>query len=171
MFFFKISRIKKSKLLGILSIEKGSLPLKNLGVLLSSNKLSVHDYRSLIERIVGWKIQYLPYARILVLIRVVLSIIQIFWFSLFMLSFTMHKEIDSSFRASLWDGVNINMKKAKVAQKDVCVPKEEGGMGLMRSKYWNKTAIMKHVLSVISNENQTLWSDWVVSNILKSKSF
>lgn len=48
-----------------------------------------------------------------------------------MLPSKVHKEIDIYLRAFLWDGVDLNKKKAKVALEDVYVPKEEGGVGLL----------------------------------------
>lgn len=52
-----------------------------------------------------------------------------------MLPSKVHKEIDIYLRAFLWDGVDLNKKKAKVALEYVYVPKDEwGGFALMRSK-------------------------------------
>lgn len=43
----------------------------------------------------------------------------------------------------------------------MCVPKEEGGSGLMTSKDWNKAAIIKHIGNVAQPKNRPIWVNWI----------
>lgn len=53
-----------------------------------------------------------------------------YWFSIFILSSKVHKEIKSITKDFLWSRVNLEKIKPKVAWKNICVPLkevEEGG--------------------------------------------
>lgn len=63
----------------------------------------------------------------------------------FILPTSIHKEIDSKSRDLLWVGTGLERNKAKVAWDDICVPKEEDRLGLIRCKDWNMMAIARHV--------------------------
>lgn len=76
-----------------------------------------------------------------------------------MLPTKMLKEIDSSIRAFLWDGVNMGNKKARVAREEVCILKEESSLKLTRNKDWNKASMMKHIWNILSPCNSTLCAD------------
>lgn len=82
--------------------------------------------------------------------------VQVYLSSFFMLPSKVHKTIDSYLRAFLWDSVGINMKKVKVSWVDICVPKDEKGFNIMKSKDWNKIAMMKHLWNVIQGESRSL---------------
>ncbi|XP_071696401.1 uncharacterized protein [Rutidosis leptorrhynchoides] len=56
--------------------------------------------------------------------------------------------------------------KAKVAWKNVCRPKDQGGLGLKSLREWNETLIVKHIWRIIA-QNDTLWGKWV--NVVKLK--
>lgn len=57
---------------------------------------------------------------------------------------------------------------AKVSWADVCVPKEEGGLGLRVLKDWNRAAMTKH-LWALALKADTLWIKWVHTYIIKGK--
>ncbi|XP_022870493.1 uncharacterized protein LOC111389759 [Olea europaea var. sylvestris] len=51
-------------------------------------------------------------------------------------------------------------KKSLVAWKDICLPKEEGGLGLKDLKSWN-LALLDKSLWKIHNKKDSLWIQWV----------
>ncbi|GJS56531.1 hypothetical protein Tco_0629893 [Tanacetum coccineum] len=49
---------------------------------------------------------------------------------------------------------------AKIALKEVCKPKSQGGLGLKLLGPWNETLLIKHICN-IANMKETLWVKWV----------
>ncbi|XP_074337140.1 uncharacterized protein LOC141674313 [Apium graveolens] len=123
------------------SIPRGSLPVKFLGVPLIASQLCINDC--------------VPLG---------------FWCSHFILPSVLHRNIQSMLTKFLWKG-NINQKGgAKVAWDDICLPKEEGGLGLKNMVHWNKARMIHHLLKVII-KSPTLWATWVNRTVLKHKYF
>ncbi|XP_071738847.1 uncharacterized protein [Rutidosis leptorrhynchoides] len=50
--------------------------------------------------------------------------------------------------------------KAKVKWDDLCKPKDEGGLGIKRLKYWNIALMTSHIWRILTNK-QTLWVKWI----------
>ncbi|KAL8111937.1 hypothetical protein AgCh_019586 [Apium graveolens] len=64
---------------------------------------------------------------------------------------------------------NINQKGgAKIAWTTVCLPKEEGGLGVKNMIDWNRAQILGHLLKIITKHN-SLWSNWVHATLLRNK--
>ncbi|GJT94434.1 RNA-directed DNA polymerase, eukaryota, reverse transcriptase zinc-binding domain protein [Tanacetum coccineum] len=58
---------------------------------------------------------------------------------------------------------------AKVAWKDICAPKSQGGLGIKRLGPWNETLLCKHLWNLITKK-ESLWVKWVYIVRLKEKS-
>ncbi|KAL8119929.1 hypothetical protein AgCh_017161 [Apium graveolens] len=117
-------------------IPRGSMPVKFLGVPLISAQLCINDCIPLIDklsaRINSWTSLLLSFAGRVRLIKSVLTAIQAYWCNHFMLPAAMHAHIQSLLTRFLWRG-NINQKGgAKIAWTTVCLPKEEGGLGVKK---------------------------------------
>ena len=54
-------------------------------------------------------------------------------------------KIEQIFNGFLWSSKEGNARRAKVGRKSICLPREEGGLGLRRVKDWNDATIMKHI--------------------------
>lgn len=122
----------KNQLLGILGfINEGSLPIRDLVVPLISSRLKKSDCKSLVDRIVtrarSWASKVLSYAGRLQLVNSILFAIQTYWF---ILPKGVIKQVDQVLRAFLWKGSDLNHGGAKVAWDKVCLPKQEGGLGI-----------------------------------------
>jgi len=63
----------------------------------------------------------------------------------------------------------LNKKKAKVAWKDVCRPKKEGGLGLKSFVEANRVCCFKLVWRITSASS--LWVDWIKRELLWNGSF
>ncbi|XP_044497608.1 uncharacterized protein LOC123219676 [Mangifera indica] len=77
------------------------------------------------------------------------------------------EEIDGILRDFLWNGAAMDGRKAKVAWEEVCVPKEEGGLGIMRCKVWNKAAITKNMWKILLDKGNSLWVEWIKHALVK----
>lgn len=112
----------------------GSLPVRYLGLPLLTKRMSLSDCLPLLEksrsRISSWKNRFLSYAGRLQLLGSVIIGLTSFWISAFPLPSACIKEIEKICSAFLWSGPDLNSRKSKVAWRDVCRPKAEGGLGL-----------------------------------------
>ncbi|KAL5801025.1 hypothetical protein ACOSQ3_032657 [Xanthoceras sorbifolium] len=168
-----VSSETKQELLGILDFQEGVLPVRYLGVPLISTKLMAVDCRVLVDRIIArvrsWTSRVLSFAGRLQLIQSVLFFIQMYWSSIFILPKSVVIKVETILRSFLWKGLDLGKGVAKVAWSSVCLPKEEGGLGIKSVECWNKAAISKHLWAVCSNLRSSVWVSWVRSTMLKGK--
>ncbi|KAL0805465.1 hypothetical protein Bca101_097956 [Brassica carinata] len=68
-----------------------------------------------------------------------------------------------------WTGPELKSSGAKVAWKEVCRVKKEGGLGIRNLKEVNAANVLKLIWRTLSGVS--LWGKWVTSNLLKQKSF
>lgn len=174
VFFCKVSRDNQLLIKDIMGFQQGDLPVKYLGVPLITTTLFHADYLPLIEkvnlRLMEWQNKWLSFAGRLQLAISVLSSMQVYWASVFILPVSVSKEIEKLIRNFLWGGPDMAKGKAKVAWKDVCLPKSEGGLGIKPLFIWNKTLMAFHLWSVVTNR-QSLWVKWIHTYRLKGRSF
>ncbi|KAG2281931.1 hypothetical protein Bca52824_053151 [Brassica carinata] len=112
----------------------GKLPIRYLGLPLMSRKLKISEYSPLLAKITksfkSWSAKLLSFAGRLQLLKTVIFGTVNFWISAFILPKGCIKEIESICSRFLWSG-NIDRRGiAKVAWSTVCLPKDEGGLGL-----------------------------------------
>ena len=105
------------------------------------------------------------------MIQSVLAGIHNYWASMFILPKYVLKQVETILRRFLWSGRTESSTGAKVAWENVCKPKEEGGLGLKELTSLNHTLNMKHVWTLFSNPNRSLWASWIQTYMLKGKSF
>ena len=74
------------------------------------------------------------------------------------------------FSTFLWSGKMGNANRAKIRWEYVCLPKEEGGLGLRRVKDSNDASVMKHIWNLFYRKD-SLWVAWVQRIYLKQGSF
>ncbi|GJU40843.1 hypothetical protein Tco_1193800 [Tanacetum coccineum] len=80
------------------------------------------------QKLNDWKNKSLSYAGRAQLMASVLRSMQVYWGSVFLLTKTVIKEIETCFKKFLWNSGNSCKGKAKVACMDVCKPKDQGGL-------------------------------------------
>lgn len=84
----------------------------------------------------------------------------------------MQIKIEAAFRAFFWDGIDLKKTKENVAWDEVCVLKDERGLGIMRIGDWNKDAMMRHLWNITQIRSNSRLTTWVKSyNMLMGKSF
>ncbi|XP_071740163.1 uncharacterized protein [Rutidosis leptorrhynchoides] len=78
-------------------------------------------------------------------------------------------EIDNLLKGFRWcQGDNVK-RISRVAWKDICVPKDQGGLGVKPLREWNETLLVKNLWRVFAHKD-TLWSKWVNLEKLKGGS-
>ncbi|GJT26681.1 RNA-directed DNA polymerase, eukaryota, reverse transcriptase zinc-binding domain protein [Tanacetum coccineum] len=104
------------------------------GVPLITKKISVSECRPLIDKVKqethDWKNMALSYAGRLQLIALVLSSMQVYWASVFLLPRTIIKDINKLLKGFLWCHGYLIRGKAKVSWESICKPKDKGGLRL-----------------------------------------
>ena len=71
----------------------------------------------------------------------------------------------------LWSGGIEKAYGAKVSWVTVCKPKKEGGLGLKNLIYLNTVLNLKHIWSLFSIKDNSLWVEWILTYMLQRKSF
>ncbi|RAL42508.1 hypothetical protein DM860_011126 [Cuscuta australis] len=162
-------QIKDNKvdLLDLVQFPLGQLPVRYLGLPLTSQRASERDFAPLIskveENIHRWSTKTLSQAGRVELIRSVIQGIQGFWLQVFPVHKLVLNRIITICRTFLWGS-----KFSKVAWTDICKPHEEGGLGLKDSYTWNQTFLIKNLWNIASHKD-TLWVKWVHSVYLQGR--
>ncbi|WZZ11232.1 hypothetical protein YC2023_097153 [Brassica napus] len=152
----------------------GSFPIRYLGLPLMSRKLKISEYSPLINKITltfqSWASKMLSFAGRLQLLRTVIFGTVTFWLSAFMLPKGCIQAIEALCARFLWSG-NIDKRGlAKIAWSTVCLPKQEGGLGLRSFSVWNQVLCLKFIWLLLS-KTPSLWVEWHWNIHLQDKSF
>nr|XP_043611996.1 uncharacterized protein LOC122583648 [Erigeron canadensis] len=133
-FFCNVLNYVMLPILNVLPFEEGSFPVKYLGVPLVSTRLVNRDCCGLIERVrnrlSNWKNKFLSFAGRLQLVQSASSSMHVYWATMFMLPDGVIKKIEPVLRKFLWPQGSLQKGKSKVAWDVVCLPKNEGGLGI-----------------------------------------
>ncbi|XP_031285996.1 uncharacterized protein LOC116144686 [Pistacia vera] len=163
IFFFGIKDNEKNELLHVFGFEEGNLPMKYLGVPLITKKLRYTECKPFVDKILArinsWNSKFLSYTDMIILLKAVLSSIQMYCSSIITLPSKIHEDIEASLRAFLWLGPDMKKNKAKIRWEDVCASREEWGLGIIRSNDWNKAVMTRHLWNVIQNQSASGWVD------------
>lgn len=155
-------------------IQVGSLPVRYLGVPLTTKKLSRQDYQPLLDKILArfnaWTAKFLSYAGRLQLIKSVIYSIITFWASIFVLPNQCLLDIEQMCNAFLWRGAPNSARGAKISWESVCSPKDSGGLGLRRLLPWNKVLGLK-LIWLIFTSSGSLWVSWVRHHLIGNLCF
>jgi hypothetical protein len=134
-----------------------TLPIRYLGLPLMSRKLKISEYE-LVKRFRSWAVKSLSFAGRVQLITSVITGLVNFWMSTFVLLLGCVKKIESLCSRFLWSGSIDASKGAKIAWSGVCLPKNEGGVGLRRFTPWNKTFYLRFIWPLFA-DNDVLWAN------------
>ncbi|GJT19452.1 hypothetical protein Tco_0878158 [Tanacetum coccineum] len=150
----------KEAILSILPFQVGSLPVSYLGVPLVTKQLSFTDCKCLIDRVKtkvsNWMNIMLSYVGRLQLITSILSSMQVYWASVFILPKAVIKDIEKLLKGFLWCQGDLSKGKAKIAWKQVCKSKEDGGLGIKDLSKWNEVLMSNHLWNVATMK-ESIW--------------
>ncbi|XP_075087833.1 uncharacterized protein LOC142169812 [Nicotiana tabacum] len=141
VYFGGVNQQLQLDILDHLGFLKGELPIRYLGVPLSTKRLSLAQCRRQ-------------------LIKSVLFSIQTFWSQIFTLPKKLIQLVESVCKRFLWTGGVDNSKRALNAWDKVCIPKVAGGLNIMDIQAWNKVAIRKLLWNVCTKKDK-LWVKWI----------
>lgn len=116
----------------------------------------------------SWSKKCLSYAGRLQLIKTVIVGTVNFWSSAFILPAKCLDTIERMCNAFLWSGSPTQSHKAKVSWEDLCVPKEEGGLGVRRFRDTSKIFALRLIWRLFT---QSLWVCWIKHYLLRYNSF
>jgi predicted transcriptional regulator len=161
----------KQSILNILHMPEGTLPVRYLGVPLITKRLTAIDCEALVNKITtrvdSWLAKKLTFAGRLQLISSVLLSMQIFWAKVFILPKKVVRLIEQKLNRFLWSGRDTKAH-AKVAWSQLCVPKQEGGLGIKRIEVWNKASMLNHIWNLFTKAGSLLVA-WINANMLKGR--
>nr|GEU36022.1 hypothetical protein [Tanacetum cinerariifolium] len=134
-YFCNVLNHTKLSILQILPFEEGHLPVKYLGVPLVSSRLVFKDCKELVDRIRSrindWKNKSLSVAGRLQLVQSVLG--------------SMHGD---------------EARESEGSWEVVCLPKNEGGLGVRRLDLFNKALMVPYIWNLITRK-ESLWVKWI----------
>ncbi|GJR65770.1 RNA-directed DNA polymerase, eukaryota, reverse transcriptase zinc-binding domain protein [Tanacetum coccineum] len=130
IFFGSVPLNVQNDILGIIPFQVGCLPMKYLGILLIAMKLGINDSKSLVDKVAEKS------------------------------NCWKNKEIEKMLKGFLWCQGPMTSGKAKVAWKQVCMPKDQGGLGIKSLKNWNEVLLIKRLWKIIEGK-ESLWVKWV----------
>ncbi|GJS48129.1 retrotransposon protein, putative, ty1-copia subclass [Tanacetum coccineum] len=85
---------------------------------------------------------------------------QVYWASVLILPKGIIYDIQQLIRCFLWCNGDFKRGKAKVAWEDICLPKQEGGLGIRSLEVFNLALMTTHVWNILSNK-ESLWVWWI----------
>ncbi|GAA0173755.1 reverse transcriptase [Lithospermum erythrorhizon] len=173
IYFGSVNTVERGRICRLLSMEEGCLPMKYLGVPLSSGHLTCEDYRGLTDRICSkinsWQARHLSFGGRAQLVRSSIFGLQNFWCANLPITRYVIQEVEQLIRTFLWAGKGDGEYHAKVAWKTLCLPLKEGRLGFKCMITWSQVCLGKLMWNIASLK-QTLWVQWVHSVRLKGGS-
>lgn len=152
----------------ILNVQQLELPVRYLGIPLSSTNLRDKDCVSLIEKIKlkvgGWENRMLSLSGRLELIKYTIYPIIQFWMQCFRLPVSTVQKIKHLILNFLWKSRN-----SKIPWEILCREKEEGGMGLRNLEELNRALYVKLIWKIINEEG--IWAKYMKRKYIGNKSF
>ncbi|GJX65278.1 CASP-like protein 4A3 [Tanacetum coccineum] len=73
-------------------------------------------------------------------------------------------------RCFLWSQGNSGKSNSKVAWEVVCLPKDEGGLGIRRLDSFNKALMAAHIWKLLNKKN-SLWVTWIHIHKINDRNF
>ncbi|GAV91933.1 zf-RVT domain-containing protein [Cephalotus follicularis] len=173
IFFCNTKRRTRDHILSMTQFRQGVLPVKYLGLPLITSRLKKRDCTPIIEKILArvnsWVTKSLSYAGRLQLIKSTLASMQVFWCSTFLLPAAVIKDCERIWRSFLWGNSGSSRKHSLVKWSNVCLPRQEGGLGIKSLKAWNQALLLKQIWSLLNDHS--LWVQWCKLNLIRKHSF
>ena len=94
------------------------------------------------------------------MIRSVLQGVECFWLSILPIPVGVRDKITSLCRNFLWGGKAMVKNKPLVSWKEICRPKNEGGLGFIDLSAWN-LALLSKALWNLQSKKDSMWVKWV----------
>lgn len=148
----------------------GTLPMRYLGLPLTSKKWNFFECDQLVERLQrGLTLVILNSFFMLIDCKLLMlsSFQYIISEELYSYFHSVIKEIDKKCKEYLWGSTEGNMKLALEAWDAICRPKKLGGLNIKGCKLWNVAAVGKLLWQLVTNK-EVLWVRWVHDIYMKT---
>ncbi|KAL9666522.1 hypothetical protein QQ045_000856 [Rhodiola kirilowii] len=155
-----------------LGIAVAKLPVRYLGIPLTSKAISAQDCKSLIDIITGrihsWSNRYLLRAGRRLLINSILHSVVFFWARMCILPKKVLHTVSSICARFLWKGNATGKGGFLVSWREVCKEKIEGGLGVQDLSIMNE-AMRLNQLWELSKDVDSIWQAWTKAYWSKGK--
>jgi hypothetical protein len=169
-----ISQERLEELANTFHCQSGSMPFTYLGLPLGTTKPEVQDFLPLVhkvERRLTSTSALLSQAGKLEMVNSVLSSTMVYHCCTIKLHKTVIKQLDKYRKHCLWRGSEINAKlPSKATWSKVCLPKMEGGLGVIKLSTHNDAFLMKFIHKFYSKADipwvHLVWNNYYSNNRL-----
>jgi hypothetical protein len=162
-----ISQEKLQSLANTFLCQTGSMPFTYLGLPLGSTKPKIIDFLPLVKKVERRLVStacFLSQAGRLEMVNSILSSSLVYHCCSLKLHKGVVKQIDKYRKHCLWRGSDLNAKNpCKAAWSSVCLPKAEGGLGVINISVHNDALLLKF-LSKFYNKADIPWVNLVWNN-------
>ena len=152
--------VPKYEISRILSMSRGSLPFKYLGVPLFRGKPRKHHLQglmdSLVDKLSGWNGAMLSMAGRLALVKYSIAGALTHSFSVYQWPISLLHSLENMVRNFVWSGCVSRRKLISVAWRKICRPLDEGGLGFRSFKITNKALLLKLAWQIMEGKNSLL---------------
>lgn len=145
---FEVNKVSHwDEILKLWDCRSGAFLDSYLGMPLGAKSRSISIWEPLVERfrrrLAVWKRTYLSKGGRLVLLKSTLSSLSVYMMSLYLMPMTVALELEKIMKRFLWGTRDGDKKFHLVAWDVVCLPFEEGGLGLKRIREFNIALMCK----------------------------
>ena len=152
----------------ILTCKSGTLPMKYLGVPVDKKRLCLTAWRPTEGKMRGklspWQGKLLAMGGRTTLINSSLSSVPLYMLSFYRVPVGIRESLDSVRKNFLWNENEVEKKNHLVNWQVVCLPKDQGGLGILDLELMN-IALLAKWLWKLFNENG-LWQEFLVNKYL-----
>ncbi|GAA0162197.1 reverse transcriptase [Lithospermum erythrorhizon] len=169
-YFVGVDSEEEERLTRVLWMSVDVLPVRYLGILLTTKLLNGHDCRGLTnyiaKKVEVWGSSNISFAGRVTSINTVLFDKINYWCRCVFLPVAVFSSIERMMKRFLWKGKANGKFLPKVAWKQVTMRKNEGGLGIKKIKEWNIACMTQHLCN-ICYKKKTLWIKWLNTYSLK----
>jgi hypothetical protein len=166
-----ISQVRLANLVNLIGFNTGSMPFNYLGVPIFKGKPKARYFYSIADKIKAklsaWKASLLSIAGRVQLVKSVIQSMLIYSVSIYSWPVSLLKSIETWSRNFIWSG-NISQKKlVTVSWKKICVPMDEGGLGLRSLISINEAANLMLCWEFLNTDED--WAHILRSRVLRGQ--
>ncbi|CAK8535664.1 unnamed protein product [Lathyrus sativus] len=125
----------RTRLKELSGFQEGALPVKYLGIPLTSKRLTITHFMSLVDKIVArihhWSSRLLSYVGRIQLVKSIAYAMVQYWMHCLPLPKYVMKKIDAICRSFIWKGKKDASRKCPMAWKTTCRPAAQGGLNIL----------------------------------------
>jgi hypothetical protein len=145
-----------------LSCRSEVIPFKFLGIPVGANPRRKETWKPVVDamskRLCSWNSRHLSYGGRITLINSVLSSLPLYFFSFFKAPRCVLQQLVRLQRNFLWGGGAADKRLCWVKWDQVCLPKEQGGLGVKNLELFNMALLSKWKWRFLSDD-EAMWAD------------